>query len=221
MPSLRIVSLSDTHTLHDRIDVPDGDVLVHAGDFTNRGSEDDVASFGAFLAGQPHRHKVIVAGNHDFLFESDRERAEKLLGDVVYLQDSGATIEGVEFWGSPWQPWFKNWAFNLERGAALAAKWELIPGATDVLITHGPAYGVLDQVLSGEPVGCEELRKTLDRVQPSLHVFGHIHEARGSAQTGPTLSVNASNCNVAYHPRHAAVVIDFDLETREPKIVQP
>ncbi len=219
MSPLRIVCLSDTHMLHDRVEVPDGDVLVHAGDFTNRGSEADVAAFGEFLARQPHRHKVVVAGNHDFLFEDDRARAVALLGDVIYLQDAGVSIDGVAYWGAPWQPWFKNWAFNLERGEALAAKWELIPDATDVLVTHGPAQGVLDQVLSGEPVGCEELRRTLDRVQPRLHVFGHIHEARGSAQTGPTLSVNASNCDVGYHPRHSAVVIDFDLEAGESTIL--
>ena len=100
---------------------------------------------------------VVIAGNHDFLFQSDLLVARELLGDVTYLQDSGTEIEGLHLCGSPWQPWFFNWAFTLQRGAPLAEKWALIPDATDVLLTHGPQRGVLDTTSSGEAVGCEEL----------------------------------------------------------------
>lgn len=207
---MRLVCLSDTHNLHDALDVPDGDILLHAGDFTGRGTESEIASFGAFLAGLPHRHKIVIAGNHDFLFERDRVRAQELLGDVTYLQDERADIEGLVIWGSPWQPWFCDWAFNLERGAPLVQKWSLIPGDTDVLITHGPPHGTLDRTQRGEHVGCAALTEAVVRVVPKLHVFGHIHEDRGTLRADSTLFVNASNCDLHYRPVNAPVVIDWD-----------
>jgi len=88
-------------------------------------------------------------------------------------------IEGVKFYGSPWQPRFFDWAFNLDRGEEIKKKWDLIPMDTDVLITHGPPYGILDLTHEGEKVGCEELMKAVLRVQPKIHIFGHIHEAYG------------------------------------------
>jgi len=98
---------------------------------------------------------------------------------TCYLENSGVEIDGVKFWGSPWQPEFFNWAFNLPRGRRLAEIWALIPDDTEVLITHTPPYGILDRVDSGEHVGCEDLRRALQRVKPKVHVFGHIHEDRG------------------------------------------
>jgi len=207
---LRLVCLSDTHGLHDQLDVPDGDVLLHAGDFTKRGAEHEVRAFATFLAAQPHRHKVVVAGNHDFLFERDATRARELLGDVTYLEDAAATIEGVSIWGSPWQPWFHDWAFNLRRGAPLAAVWDRIPDTTDLLITHGPPFGILDRTALGEHVGCEELVKALARARPRLHLFGHIHEAQGHLVEGSTLFVNASNCDLGYRPVQAPTIVDWD-----------
>ncbi|MEM9380697.1 MAG: metallophosphatase domain-containing protein [Planctomycetota bacterium] len=214
---MRIVCLSDTHGLHDEVVVPDGDVLLHSGDLTARGNPDEIASVGAFLARLPHRHKVVIAGNHDFLFETDRERAQELLGDVTFLQDDGATVEGLAVWGSPWQPWFHDWAFNLERGEALAEKWALIPSGTDVLLTHGPPRGVLDTTRRGEGVGCDDLVDALERVRPALHLFGHIHEARGVERAEGTLYVNASCCGLRYPPVRPPVVLDWDADG--PKVV--
>jgi predicted phosphodiesterase len=207
---MRIVCLSDTHNLHGRLDVPEGDVLLHAGDFTGRGTVREVEAFGAFLAALPHHDKIIVAGNHDFLFERDNERARKLLGDVTYLEDSGVSIGGLEFWGSPWQPWFHDWAFNLPPGEALAEKWALVPDSVDVLVTHGPPRDVLDETFDGRHVGCEELARALERIRPRLHLFGHIHEAYGVEKTGQTLSVNACNCNLRYRLANPPVVLDWD-----------
>src|SRR3712207_5190443 len=107
---MRIVCISDTHTLHDRVQVPDGDVLVHTGDFTKVGAEKDVRAFDRWLASLPHREKVIVAGNHDFCFERTRD-ARDWITAAHYLEDSGATVSGLRFWGSPWQPRFFDWAF--------------------------------------------------------------------------------------------------------------
>lgn len=210
MSALRIVCLSDTHNLHDSLDVPPGDVLIHAGDFTGRGRPEEIERFGAFLAGLPHRHKIVIAGNHDFLFERDPARARELLGDVTYLEDAGARVDGLSVWGSPWQPRFHDWAFNLDRGAAIAAKWALVPDDVDVLVTHGPPFGVLDATFDGRRVGCEELDHALERLRPKLHVFGHIHESYGARERASTLFVNASNCDLHYRIPHAPVVVDWD-----------
>lgn len=209
MASTRIVCLSDTHSLHDELVVPDGDILLHAGDFTRRGTPPEIERFAQFLARMPHAHKVIVAGNHDFLLQSDRDMASELLGDVTYLQDAGATIAGLRIWGSPWQPWFHDWAFNLPRGAQLADRWALIPDAIDVLITHGPPLGILDRTSRGAAVGCEELRTARERIRPKLHLFGHIHEAYGVSQEAAILSVNACNCDLGYRPVNPPIVIDW------------
>jgi Icc-related predicted phosphoesterase len=211
--SVRLVCLSDTHNLHERVQVPDGDILVHAGDFTSRGTVREVEAFGQFLARQPHRAKVVVAGNHDFLFQRDPERARQLLGDVHYLEDSAAEVAGLRIWGSPWQPWFHDWAFNLPRGGALAAKWALVPDALDVLVTHTPPHRALDRTQDGSEVGCEELTSALARVRPRLHVFGHIHEAHGHASANGTLLVNACICDLRYRAVQNPVVIDWDGST--------
>jgi len=207
---MRLVCLSDTHNLHERLSVPDGDVLLHAGDFTARGTEREVAAFGAFLARLPHRHKVVVAGNHDFLFEKKPARARELLGDVLYLEDALAQVGPLTVYGSPWQPWFHDWAFNLRRGPELAAKWALVPSGVDVLVTHGPPHGLFDRTVHGEHVGCEELTRALPRIRPRLHLFGHIHEDYGAAQLDGTLAVNACNCDLRYRAVNAPVVVDLE-----------
>jgi predicted phosphohydrolase len=219
MSALRLVCLSDTHNKHARIAIPDGDVLLHAGDFTGRGGAAEVEAFGVFLAGLPHRHKVVIAGNHDFLFQREPERARALLGGATYLEDSGVTLDGIRFWGSPWQPWFHDWAFNLPRGEPLAEKWALVPAGVDVLVTHGPPHGVLDRTFVGERVGCEELSRALERIRPRLHLFGHIHEAHGVARSGDRLSVNACNCDLLYRPVRPPFVIDIDAG--EVRLVAP
>lgn len=213
MSTLRLVCLSDTHDRHEAVRVPDGDVLVHAGDFTGRGDPAAVEVFGAFLAGLPHRVKVVVAGNHDFLLEREPERARALLGDVVYLQDSGAEVEGLSFWGSPWQPRFHDWAFNLPRGAPLAERWARIPEGLDVLVTHTPPFGVLDAIWNGRRVGCDDLALALDRVRPRVHVFGHIHESYGVIERGGRISVNACACDRRYRPVQPPVVLDVDVRS--------
>ncbi|MFY9341358.1 MAG: metallophosphatase domain-containing protein [Planctomycetota bacterium] len=206
---MRIVCLSDTHDLHDQLTVPDGDLLIHAGDATMRGTLPQIANFDRWLARLPHRHKVVIAGNHDWLFERDPALARSLIGHAVYLQDQEATIGGLRIWGSPWQPWFYDWAFNLPRGPQLAAKWQLCPASVDVLITHGPPAGILDRTEGGDDVGCEDLLRELLRIRPRLHVFGHIHEGYGTVERDGTRFVNASNCTARYRPLQPPIVVDL------------
>lgn len=205
---MRLVCISDTHGLHD-VRVPDGDVLVHAGDLTASGSLEQIAEAHAWLASLPHEHKLVIAGNHDWAFERTPAEARALMTGVTYLEDAACEVRGVRFYGSPWQPRFFDWAFNLDRGPALAAVWAKIPDDTDVLITHGPPHGILDTVHSGREVGCEALRDALPRIRPRVHVFGHIHEAHGEVVRDGTHFVNASTCTLRYEPLQPPIVVDL------------
>jgi predicted phosphohydrolase len=187
-----IVCVSDTHGHHDITDVPPGDILVHAGDLTMFGELDEVSQFDTWLGNLPHAHKVVIAGNHDWCFQNQAERARQRLTNAIYLEDAAATVAGLKFYGSPWQPWFLDWAFNLQRGPELAAKWALIPDDTDVLVTHGPPEGILDLTKRWVRVGDADLLARVRQVRPKLHVFGHIHEAAGVDESVGTLFVNAA-----------------------------
>ncbi|HEY1012880.1 MAG TPA: metallophosphatase domain-containing protein [Herpetosiphonaceae bacterium] len=211
---IRIVAISDTHGQHELLAVPDGDILVHAGDLTLDGVLDDVRSFNAFLGRLPHRHKLVIAGNHDWCFEREPARAAALLTNATYLCDSAATIAGLRCYGTPWTPLFHDWAFMLPPGPALRAKWDLIPAGVDLLLTHGPPRGHGDRTIRGADAGCADLLAALDRVRPPLHVFGHIHEGRGVTFRGPTACVNASICTFRGQPLNQALVFDFDEQTK-------
>ena len=206
----RIVCLSDTHNCTHEIDVPDGDILIHAGDATIRGTIEEVASFNRWFKTLPHRHKIFVAGNHDWLFELDNDRARSLLdSSITYLQDSSVEIDGVSIYGSPWQPRFYDWAFNLDRGDAMAEKWSLIPDQVDILITHGPPNGILDLTPDGDNAGCEELRRRVSQIRPRVHIFGHIHLGYGVFEVDGTKFVNASNCDESYLPSNPPIVVEI------------
>lgn len=192
MPTL--VAMADTHGFHPKLSVPPADILIHAGDLTGRGTRAQVENALAWLRSLPHRHKVLVAGNHDFFFEREPETAARLAREagLHYLLDSEVTLEGLRIWGSPWQPRFFDWAFNLDRGEPLAAKWRLIPEGVDVLVTHGPPAGHGDRCDDGRRVGCADLLEHLHRVKPRVNLFGHIHEDRGEWQVGPTRVINCT-----------------------------
>lgn len=206
---MRVVCLSDTHGRHGTIVVPDGDLLIHAGDSTKRGTRPEIEAFDAWLGGLPHRHKVVIAGNHDFGFEQD-VTARTWIRHAIYLQDEGAVIDGLRIWGSPWQPRFFDWAFNLDRGLALAAVWAKVPDGTDILVTHGPPRGILDRTFRGEHVGCDDLlREVTERIRPRLHVFGHIHEDAGLIERDGIRFVNASACDLRYQAVQPPIVVDL------------
>ena len=206
---MKIVVISDTHGLHRRVSLPKGDVLVHCGDFCNSGTLREVVAFDNWLGEQDFQHKIVVAGNHDRVFEIDNKQAKEALTNCTYLQDSSVVIDGVKFYGSPWQPAFFNWAFNLPRGEKLKEKWDVIEQDTDVLITHGPAHGHLDYVPRDASVGCEELSKAIKRIKPKLHLCGHIHCGYGVHKEEDTVYVNASVCTERYLPDQKPVVVEL------------
>lgn len=210
--------------------VPPGDIYVHAGDFSSHGLLGEFQIFHDYVAQLPHTHKIVIAGNHDltmdkdyylsrgrqrfhFKFPQDPDACRAVFTQsrsLIYLQDTGINVCGLRFWGSPWQPEFFDWGFNLQRGDEIKRKWDLIPDNVDVLITHGPPMGFGDKVESGLRVGCEELAKTIrERVKPAVHVFGHIHEGYGVERDDTTHYINASTCTLRYRPTNPCVVVDI------------
>ena len=206
---MKIIAISDTHGLHGSLKIPNGDLLIHAGDLTRHGTLDDVREFNDFLSNLPHPHKIVIAGNHDLCFEKYRKACEEILTNCIYLQDQEVIIDGVKFYGSPWQPWFYDWAFNLERGPEIRAKWDLIPEDTDVLITHGPPYGIGDLTFHKDNAGCQDLLEVVEKIKPKIHVFGHIHEGYGVTSNGVTTFINASSCDHLYQPANPPVVYEL------------
>jgi Icc-related predicted phosphoesterase len=213
----RIVCISDTHNCNDQIDVPDGDILIHSGDATVNGTVEELKIFNKWFSSLPHNHKIFVAGNHDWLFERNNKLARTLLNKKInYLQDSICEIDGLKIYGSPWQPRFFDWAFNLNRGPQLAEKWKLIPDNVDILITHGPPNGILDEVPRSwgiDYTGCDELRKRVEEIATfgglKLHIFGHIHCGYGVDEKFGVKFVNASNCDETYDPVQRPIVIEI------------
>lgn len=234
---MKIVCVSDTHHRYgDKwgLITPPGDILVHAGDATMSGKQEEILAFNSWLGKQPQKIKLFVPGNHDWLFEKDLNFAKSLLNNAITLVDQPYNIEGIKFYGSPWQPAFCNWAFNLPRGGKeLERKWSRIPDDTDFLITHGPPFGHGDKVprfgpdrYGGETsyptgydnVGCGLLRNRVDALNLKWHVFGHIHSAAGYiGKDKNTTYINASICDFQYIHNNPGVVID--TESREVKSI--
>jgi Icc-related predicted phosphoesterase len=218
----KIVFISDTHNHHDEVKLPKGDILVHSGDFSGRGLPEEIASFFDWLEIQAKQfeHVIFIAGNHDMSFEYKGpwiiNWLSKLPTNVHYLEDSEVTLEGIKFYGTPWQPEFHNWGFNLPRGEKLAEKWALIPNDTDVLITHGPPATILDYTMRDNiNVGCVDLLYKVKEIKPKINVFGHIHEGYGYRDIHGTLFINASTCTLRYQPTNPPVTVKFSKENIE------
>lgn len=204
---MKLTLLSDTHSKHKWIPadhLTGGDVLIHAGDMSSMGYKHEVIQFLKWFDSIPnYTHKVFIAGNHDWIFEKDPNKVKDVLKkfpNIIYLQDSHILIDGVKIYGSPWQPEFFDWAFNLPRnGEELKYVWNKIPDDTDILITHGPAYGYVDRVMGEyQHLGCESLIQRINEVQPMLHVCGHIHTGNGVKDNGTTTFINASVLDERY-----------------------
>jgi Icc-related predicted phosphoesterase len=230
---MRIVFISDSHSLHEGMlyTLPKGNILCHAGDCTNMGKQHEIHEFVEwFKKIEGYDHKIFIAGNHDFGFELFKgirhknedwihqilNKDELLKSNVIYLEDEEYVVtypnlsRPVKFYGSPWQPEFYNWAFNLPRnGEELEKKWNAIPNDTDVLITHGPPFGILDYPPHNVNVGCEILRFRVEQIDPLIHVFGHIHHSRGLKDVKDSLFINASICNERYQPINKPIVIEL------------
>uniref|UniRef100_A0A0N4UZT6 Metallophos domain-containing protein n=1 Tax=Enterobius vermicularis TaxID=51028 RepID=A0A0N4UZT6_ENTVE len=226
---IRVVCISDIHDQITKIihRIPDGDILICAGDFTHTGSEEKLKEFDETVGKLPHKFKIVIAGNHDLGFQDDYSLSEsqeniacrglkgtpkgyKLLKNCIYLQDSSTKVMGLNIYGSSWHP-LPGFPFYLPRGQQLLEKWNLIPTGTDILVTHTPPLGHND-IFNKENTrcGCSELLNTVEkRVHPKFHVFGHIHEQNGVTTNGETTFINASICTHALNPIYDPVIFDI------------
>jgi len=226
---MKITFISDTHGKHAELThkLSGGDILIHSGDFMRGGYDENEAI--DFLDWFEHDvtsydYKIVIAGNHDRLFEDEPERALKLMRDyapnVVYLQDESVSIGGINFYGSPHTPAFNNWAFNMDRNSdAIEMMWRNIPDDTDVLITHGPPLGILDYTPYGGDVGCERLIYRVLELQPLIHVFGHVHSSYGHKYNETTDFINASNLNEAYELVNEPVNVIIDEVFKQVELI--
>lgn len=214
---MKIVAISDIHIsdAHQKreIDLPDGDLLIVAGDLTSTGTPAQLAAFNSYLEKHTSKfnHKpLVIAGNHDFALEREPEEAIEILTAADYMEDALVEIDGVRIWGSPWTPTFFDWAFMKDRGPEIRKMWVMIPENLDLLVTHGPPWGILD--FCGSHAGCSDL---LDIVTnklgkaPRFHIFGHIHEGFGSHENEKTQFLNVSVCDEKYHAVNKPTVIEL------------
>lgn len=231
LPHLRFVAISDTHSLHHRMrEIPKGDVLIHAGDFTLFADDEQVADFNHWLGTLPHKHKLVIAGNHDFLFDDQwiakaenkafwEKGTQKLsnmhstvrgmLTNCQYIRDEKVVVDGVTIYATPAQPPLAghDWAFCC-RPDELQVAYAKIPVGIDVLLTHSPPYGHGDRTVNCQRYGCKLLLDAVKRVRPKFHVFGHVHDGYGVTEEDGTIFINASTTTTFYHPYHAPIVFD-------------
>jgi Icc-related predicted phosphoesterase len=207
---MRIVLISDTHGLHRQLEVPSGDLLIHAGDFTFYSKPPSIISdFNNWLGSLPHRHKVVVPGNHEYILEEPRNRGT--ITNATLLVDSGVEVEGLKIWGSPTTPLYGG-AFRMSRPEDRKRHWKQIPDDLDILITHGPPFAILDHGGSAERrEGCPQLLEAVFRAFPRLHVFGHIHAGYGTLRTSGTIFVNASLLGDSGNLDRKPIVIDLQV----------
>ncbi|CAK9114709.1 unnamed protein product [Durusdinium trenchii] len=198
---LRLVIISDTHNCHRDLTVPDGDILIHAGDFTQFGKEEHAEDFNRWLGEQPHKTKLVVLGNHE-TNATWNSRAREVLSNATLLRQSGFKLTHcdrppVSFFGT-------DFFWPCHTGNPY---FDQIPGETDVLIAHNPAKGCAD---GGK--GCPALLDAVVKLQPELVISGHVHFARGAVKMQSTLLVNGANCGSGKEERLLAngpLVIDL------------
>jgi Icc-related predicted phosphoesterase len=228
---MKITLISDTHTKHKQLDglLPGGDLIIHAGDMSSMGYKHEIQQFLKWYNNLDYTNKVFIAGNHDWGFQEDPKMCKELLefyDKVTYLQDNLGLIgedyeTSVKVYGTPWQPEFYSWAFNLPRmGWELEQKWVDIPLDTDILVTHGPSWGNLDTV-NGQsvPLGCELLTERIKVVKPKIHVCGHIHTGYGYKFDGDTHFFNASVLDERYNLTQKPFTFEWDPVTNEIEFI--
>jgi hypothetical protein len=226
---MKITLISDTHNKHKELtkDLPGGDLILHGGDMSSMGYKHEIQQFCKWFSGlNKYTHKIFIAGNHDFGFQDNHDESKEIVnsyGNIEYLQDNMFVIgddysKSVKIWGAPWQPEFHNWAFNLPKnGPDLQDKWNMIPMDIDILITHGPANGILDDVSynRGVHLGCELLRDTVKKIKPKIHICGHIHTGHGYYFDGNTHFFNAAVLDEEYKYTQQPWEIEWNPDTNE------
>lgn len=219
---VKICCISDTHNQHRKLEIPECDVLIHAGDFSYTGDFQSIWEinewFGKLKKDGLCSEVVTVCGNHDFLYEKNPSLARSIMTNCIYLQEEPLEFMGYKWFGSPISPEFNNWAFNRKRGKEIARCWAKIPDDTQILVVHGPPYGILDvnteeiysQPLGPVHLGCEDLKKRVGQLKDlKLLVTGHIHSSSGVEEHNGIKFVNASVLNESYEVVYPPRIIEL------------
>lgn len=206
---IKVDCISDTHTRHNELRYTGGDIIIHAGDVSAKGDDEQIFNFLSWFESLPYERKILVPGNHDFALSQPLYQSLFQQSGIHLLIDKGVYIEGVGLvYGSPWTPKFYNWAFMYERNSEEAREiWKRVPEDTDILVTHGPPRDILDySTYSQTHDGCEVLRDRVLEVKPKYHIFGHFHHSHGIIG-GETTYVNAAMCDEQYRLKRTPVVL--------------
>jgi len=205
---MKIIFISDTHNHHKELSIPNGDIVIHSGDVSGIGKINEIASFLSWFSDLPHPYKIFTPGNHDWGFQLDNALVKSIIPkNVIYLENNSVNVCNLNIYGTPVQPIFCNWAFN-KSSEELKKYWAMVPENIDILVTHCPPYGILDNCFE-ENVGCKLLAKELKRIKPKIHAFGHIHEQHGIIEKNGTKFINASNLNDNYVVSYEPIVIEI------------
>lgn len=227
---MKLVFISDTHSRHSGLIIPECDILFHCGDWTGLGDEGDVREFAKWLEVQPAKYIVITPGNHEVSFSKKLPQSRSWITDhcprANVLIHESVEIQGIKIFGSPWTPFFFNWSWNAGRTLSEAAYyfkpfigdlWQDIPEDINILLTHGPAYEILDRAVNWYDksefvyVGCEELSKRIKALKElKIHAFGHLHYDGGKTETiDDVIRVNAAICDDDYKPLNKIVTLKY------------
>lgn len=208
---MKLVCIADTHREEWNTKIPHGDILIHAGDFDIYDYK-DLQNVKTFLDEETHSRKIIIGGNHDFLLQTiSKSYVQSVMQtkDIAYLENETIEIKGIKFWGSPNTRIFMNWAFMLT-AEQLKENWAQIPEDIDIVITHGPPFGILDQATeTGTHLGCPFLRARIKEIKPKYHIFGHIHGGYGVYQDEHTTYINCSLLDEEYELINDPIVVEI------------
>lgn len=219
---MKIVAISDVHGRQNKITIPECDILISCGDYSFRGEHHMVRDYHKWLDKQPAKHIISVQGNHEVMVQRDfqlmKAAAVEMCPRVHFVEEGLVEVEGIRIWCSAWTPFFHDWAYNAFRGPDIQAHWDLIPNDIQILVTHGPPAGVLDETIrangdpTGEHVGCEDLAEAIRRVKPDLHFFGHIHCGHGQLHRDGVSYYNVSICDEMYVASNPVTIVEYSKE---------
>lgn len=221
---MKVTLISDTHNKHSLIpkDSLKGDIIIHSGDFSSLGHRHECKDFLKWYNSLDYKYKVFICGNHEVGVQKDPHMLTTLLiqyPDLIYLNEESVNIEGLNIYGSPWTPFFFNWAYNAQRGEEIKKHWDKIPNNTDILVTHGPVYGINDTVLGRpENLGCKDLYDKILEIKPLIHTCGHIHTGNGYKEFNDINFFNTSVLDESYQMRYKPYHIEIEWEDGKPFI---